>query len=364
MSLTQKYVSVAGGGSHDGSSGNAWTWAEMLAASGTLNAGGFKINIISGTTYTIATAALETLPAGLATAPNIYRGYSSTIDDLEANNRSAGRLVTTGFPLIDYTNAAGGITFGANIILEHLRIEGVRTSSGGLVTMGAANGSMRRCRLYNKATSGGSSSCGDLTTQSTVIDCDFKAGNASAPNCISIDRGVAIDCLFEGVTSADGVVSGTYGAVINCRFTNCLNAIVAGGASAWVFVRNCSFWKSTTADIVLNAGFAEVSNCLSWGNAGSTKFVSAASVLCTLRSNNTNGNHGAADANVGDWPQYSRSTSLAADPFTDGANGDFSLTTAGKTAVAGLGRVPYQDLGAIQQQASASSGTHAYVFGG
>src|SRR5688572_31804779 len=79
MAWTERYVSVAGGGAHDGTSeADAWTLADAIAAYGT----GQRINVKAGT-YANTTTGRTFATAGTTTAPIWWRGYNTTIGDLD-----------------------------------------------------------------------------------------------------------------------------------------------------------------------------------------------------------------------------------------------------------------------------------------
>ncbi len=86
MAFVEKYVTVTGGGLHDGSSeANAWTldeaWSNYSA--------GDRLNIKAGT-YTL-TQIMNIWTSGTVTAPVSLRGYKTTIGDLD--NRPSSQLV-------------------------------------------------------------------------------------------------------------------------------------------------------------------------------------------------------------------------------------------------------------------------------
>lgn len=105
--MNEKYVSVAGAGAHDGSSAaNAWTLAEMVTNIVATD----RANIISGT-YTLT--GNITFPSGSNEAPIEYRGYNSTIGDLDVARTGTGKHTTTNWPLIDATSSGHTINLGA-----------------------------------------------------------------------------------------------------------------------------------------------------------------------------------------------------------------------------------------------------------
>ena len=104
MAYTERYVTSAASGGGDGSSGSPWTLAEAF----TNAAAGDRVNIQSDGAYT-TTSANRTTSAGTITAPIVWRGYNSTIGDLDTVGRdtpaNGSDLITTNMPAISITGA-------------------------------------------------------------------------------------------------------------------------------------------------------------------------------------------------------------------------------------------------------------------
>lgn len=74
MAWTERYVTVAGAGAHDGTSeGNAWTLAEAIAAA----AAGQRVNVKAGTHTVASDRTFGT--AGTDASAIWWRGYNSEI---------------------------------------------------------------------------------------------------------------------------------------------------------------------------------------------------------------------------------------------------------------------------------------------
>jgi hypothetical protein len=110
MAITEKYVSDAGAGAHDGSSAvNAFSWAEMITDINAGSKAGNRYNVIKGAGAIARTTTTDTISgSGSATSPIIIRGYNSGITDgFQGRAASGGALVTTNMPVITYTLRAG-----------------------------------------------------------------------------------------------------------------------------------------------------------------------------------------------------------------------------------------------------------------
>ena len=348
MALTDRYVRDDAAGGGDGTTNNAsgatgaWTFAEMIAATATLNAGGFRVNIRPGT-YSRTTSA-DTLPAGVATAPNIYRGFNSNPDDLLSNGRSSGVLVTTNFPLIDYST--GRLTQGNYTILECCRVEGNPAAT--LLTGGTAT-QVRRCKILNDATTGGSAAGFTTGTGGAWIDdCDVETQSNGSPNAVILDRGVATHCYIKSSTGPCLYVS-TYGHAEYCTLNGGSYALSISSGATWASLDHCSIYGQSSGALNTAGGTLNVKNCIAYGGGGSTKFFNASAVKSVMFENNAVGGYGAADSSFGDWPDRNR-ISLSGNPFMDAVNGDFRLNanTGAGLSCRGTGTWPYVDIGALQ----------------
>ena len=115
MAYTERYVTSAAAGGGDGSSGSPWTLAEAF----TNAAGGDRVNIQSDGAYTVSSGSAST-SAGSVTAPIVWRGYNSTIGDLDTVGRdtpaNGSHLLTADMPAI--TLAATLVPGAYNIFMN------------------------------------------------------------------------------------------------------------------------------------------------------------------------------------------------------------------------------------------------------
>lgn len=243
MAFTEKYVSVAGGGAHDGSSeANAYTWAEMVTALNLLAPAGAatRYNVKQGT-YTFA--ASTTLSGdGTATYPIVVRGYKTTIGDATLGRSSDGTLDTSNMPTLDlsggsYQIAASGSQY---ITFEALNITSAR--AGDAVALGT-QANVVNCKVANSSTNaaatailGGSGSrivaC-DLSTGASggtaamncgsgnfIIGCRIKSAGAIGINASSVTAigNVIYECGTSGIdiTSTSGASLIAFNTIVGC----------------------------------------------------------------------------------------------------------------------------------------------------
>lgn len=215
MALTERYVSALAGGGGDGTSGNPWTWAEMVTNINAGGAAGNRYNVQNDGTYSRTTTTDTITGSGSSTSPIIIRGYSSTITDgYQGRSLSgAGPLVDTNMPFISYTTGRLNIS-GSWVIVESIRIE---TANNGISFSGGSDSAITRCSVSNSST-GASAMCIFVSLRSIIYDCDANltgaSGGSSAINTSS--NGVSADsCRVAVVSSAPGISCSAFSVVIN-----------------------------------------------------------------------------------------------------------------------------------------------------
>lgn len=346
MAWTERYVSVAGGGTHDGTTGaNAFTWAEMLAT--TENRQSKRYNIISGTYARTTSADVFTVTGGAPTAaaPMWLRGYGSAIGDLDANGRTGGTgaLITTGFPAITYTT--GNLTTPNYTIETCLSVSGQTAGSLGVLATGLYNLHRWLSILNTRNDIGG---CLGLFAglYGTAMDCDLGGGTFSAG--LSCDRANVFNSRFT--TGSIGFSANTFGGAFGCQFLDVPTGMKIDGLMA--AANNNSFRNNATACISSNAQTTLIMNNAAWGpNSGTSKFYSGGSVLPVFYRNNAVGNMAAADANIGDYDVLG-AIALTADPFTSATDLTPNSAAGGGALLKAAGFQSYIDIGAIQVQAT------------
>lgn len=136
MAFTEKYVSSVAGGSGNGlAAGTPFTWQQMiteiLSVTGT-GGRGFRYNIKADGTYNRGSTADDlSASSGTNASPIYMRGYLTTIGDGYLGRSSAGALITTNMPTVDYN--AGGAFFKPPVysVTESIIVKNSSTTGGG-----------------------------------------------------------------------------------------------------------------------------------------------------------------------------------------------------------------------------------------
>lgn len=346
MAITEKYVTVAGGGLHDGSSeANAWTFTEALANA----VAGDRVNVKLGT-HTCTTASTVN---GTYTDPIYVRGYVSTIGDLDGSTLGT-RVGGTDIPLVQGNNNNLGFT-GKFVNFSHIEFQGTAHARG-VWKLGDAS-IARSCRFTN--TSSTSYDCLALG-RSVLQDCYLYTPSqySSAVNGIN---GTIIDCVLEGVTGV--TPRGAYcRTMINCLFKGfVLGAELASDAR--LTITGCTFVDCTTGVKFFTYGY---------GFVASSCYFSGCTTAISLVANGSNneGNvlvnsccyHNVTTQLSGIDFQYFAKTD-STDQFVDSASGDYTLKPTSNgyngmepAAIAGLGTTNQKDIGMIRHQDAGGGG--------
>lgn len=354
MAWTEKYVSVAGGGAHNGSSeANAWTLAEAIAAV----AAGARVNIIAGT-YANTTTDRTFATAGTVSAPIWWRGYNTTIGDIETDN-------TLTKPAITFTTGRFLVT-GAYQIFSHLSISGAHTTAGSGQARCNASVLFYRCRIEcTSANANGSAFYLDSsTTKSMIVDCSLKA-NASATQVISNASGN--DILISGCSitgGGNGITLASTGSSIikSCVFNNNGGDGIRITNTGRAFISECSIYSAGSDGIEITVSTTItgiIANCIisesaGWGINQSSGTATAGNIhrFGNLFYSNSSGN----ETGFGDGPSFREQTDSAS-PFMDAANGNFSLRPSSNGRIKGVpglfenqSYTNYLDIGAVQRR--------------
>lgn len=184
MAYTERYVTQAAGGGGVGSSGDPWTLAEAL----TNAVANDRVNIQSDSAYSIGADSVTN--AGSAAGLIVFRGYDTTIGDLENQGRNAdGTLDTTGFPAITLT---GILTPNIFVVFQNLAVTGSLGSA--LFSSGSVdNVTFVSCEIINTANNSGARVV-VLDQRIRFINCDLECTGAAHGRMIVGD----IHCLVYG----------------------------------------------------------------------------------------------------------------------------------------------------------------------
>lgn len=378
MAITQNYVDYGAGNdtTGDGSIGTPWKTLQKAFDTLTRNTtGGNQVNLKAGTAHVNAAALdLTTFVAGGAlssAAPLILRGYTSA-----ANDGGMGEI------------DCGGATMWADATLDNIAMIDLE-----MHTFGNNNGivlddsiSIYRCRIHKGASSPESKNAISLSQYAHIIGCcvyDYDYVGISVDDYSVIAYNYIYDivnpgAVCYGINDNNASVLFVFGNVIlgnQTQFTGI--QLIGSGVNRYVqanVVYNLQAGTNTAIAIGNSATEAAslVQNNIIVGQsgAGGTAILSASVTSPSFIIGNNAFYNNTANYSLSVNPLVdltANDVALAADPFTDAANGDFSLTAAAKAALAGKGwptsylgahanTVPNLNIGPIQMAASAGGG--------
>ena len=367
MALTEKYVSAAGAGSHDGSSeANAFSWSEMItdinAGSKAGNRYNVKGNISGGTTAQTISG------SGTVTSPVIIRGYTSTIGDgyLGRSFDGTGPLVATNMPVLTYTSSGRLAINGSYVIVETLKIVAAVASAGALTITSGSDSFAIRCIAENSNTSGTTSAMTVSGTRSGALDCDASnlawsgTGNALT---VSGSGARSYGCRLTCTANIGLLISGALTNNANHVIHSCggfgISVTVTAGQSA-IFRNTIVGGSSDGLNLVTSATMGLlVANNLITDNAGyGINGVSASNAIVGAF-NRLDRNASGATNLATDWlaaTSYDHDTTsvLQAAEYEDFASKDFRLKSTSPAIQAGLFGV---DIGSFKYHPAGGGGS-------
>ena len=367
MAITEKYVTSAGAGAHDGSDdANAFSWAEMVTD---INAGGKagnRYNCRNDATYSRTTTTDTLTGDGTATSPIIIRGYSSSITDgYQGRTSGNGALVTTNMPAITYTTGAlsgGGSDF---IIYESLNISGA-PSSGTISGIGAGC-AVARCVVVNSSTN--AAAVGIRAGAATIIfDCDVSLTGASGGTAAIHTTSTFLRAVANRVKGGPAIginVNNSSGHVIvdNVVYASTGIGIASAntGGPCVIYGNTIVGGTSDGIDIVTGTTVLQciINNMITDNGGYGIDGVSAANAIFAAY-NRTRDNTSGADNLATDWlaatkyGQVTTDTGGASTDYTNSGGNDYSLIAASPATDAG--QPAYRDIGALQRQEVAGGG--------
>lgn len=327
MAWTERYVSVAGGGAHDGTSeANAWTLAEAIAA----YAAGQRVNVKAGT-YANTTTDRAFATNGTTTAPVWWRGYNVAIGDLDDVANSANR------PEITFTSGRFAAQ-GEYHIYSNLNIRSQTTNTSTVRVFTGVQMSFDRCVIENTNADVNSVAFNCSTDEIRLHRCHIKATTTASQAAMnSGTRWVVHDCVIEG-----GVVGlqfdGGYCSIIRDIFrgqgsSDCIR--MSGAVFFVIDSCTCHDAGSDGIEVPVVPTFGDINNCIfsECGGYG-IRQSSGTNTARIWRSHNLfHSNTSGTETGFGDMPSPSEQTD-ASSPFEDAANGDYTPDAA-SNAIAG-----------------------------
>lgn len=362
MAFTEKYVSVAGAGAHDGSSeANAWTLAEGL----TNAAAGDRVNVIKGA---YSSGADSVTNAGTTQQAIVFRGYNSSIGDLTGARTSGnGELDVTNYPVATLT---GLLTISELSFFESVKITGGISSE--LIGTSFINSfGLINCVVINTGNNASSRaiSCNNYCRFS---NCDFECSGASHASVFDADQSVVLEnCRLKSVANDCATVQ--FGKIDNNIFFGASDdsGIVINFSAGFrnTAIRQNTFYNLDTAIFAATTSQEDspllvvnnfASDCSKWIDCA---FVATANQPI-IEINNWLYNITTPRTGVSDFPVVGEISGSGVDGafFEDAAGGDFNLISGAPGRAAGLW--PFRDIGALQHEDAGGGGGGMIVHPG
>jgi len=361
MAFNEKYVTVTGGGLHDGSSeANAWTLAEGVAN----YAAGDRVNVKAGT-YT-ASSSITWLTSGGQYTPVHWRGYKTAIGDMD-DAPTTQRADGTDIPLFD--NSDQFLIQCSNLTFSNISFESSFTGAAVQNTPAAKSVHFFRCRFLTDSTSTTARSFLTRGDYNTLIACYFEApSTAEAPVYIysSSNRSMILDCFITGGVTGMKFSSSTDAVACNTVITNSgTNSVSLNGTVPAKFL-NCVFhdaggdlFSAANADgvgpcSIVNSIFSVAGGyAINQSTGSETPFI--------MLSNNLYHDSSFTSGRTNNIVYDLYPTVDAASPFVDAASSDFTISSSSngygrQLLVENVNLTSYRDLGAIQHQDAAGGG--------
>ncbi len=355
MAFAEKYVTVTGGGLHDGSSeANAWTFYEAYSN----HSAGDRINIKAGT-YSI-TQSTSTWQSGTVSSPLSFRGYKTSIGDLD--NRPASQLVSgTDLPLIQSTNGSYYPYINAyRHVWENIAFESTSYRPAAYVV--TSYSIWRRCRFYSDSAYGVINRPGGDNTH--MHECYFISPSGTAP-VDSSNSTTFSSCVFDGITTIN---SYEYFGLTNSIIKNTTSDGLTLTGFGWLNIEGNTFYNINGNAITMSSIYAArqpsvISNNVFHTVSGNAIQANSISRFQVFSQNNlfynVTGSNVANDGFGMSRDEQNDST----DPFVDAAAGDYSLVS-GSNGYNNAAPKPFEvfdvnsnrDIGAVQHQDPSGGG--------
>lgn len=344
MAITERYVSSAGGGLHDGTSeANAFTWAEMVADINTPRVG-YRYWVKGAISLTGTTTITGD---GDANSPNIIAGYNATIGDVTFLRGSDGKLIETNMPVVTYDDTFSFVASSAtNLLLCGLKIIGNR--SGALVNIAGTDSSVFGCIITNNSSNSsavtlqvGTSSPGNVTQN------DLYMPNGVTGAAVITGGWRVSDNRIEGSNQTIGCLSSVTAVTRYERNTiiGCLTGISKTHVSA-----NLEAYGNTIVGCAgdgINVVTSTVGRCIAYGNhitgcGGYGINFNTSTCVKLLAANRFRDNTSGTISGGGDYETATRwmhitSDDTDADDFADAGSDIYSLKSTAAGYQKGLG---------------------------
>jgi len=356
MAWTDRYVDASASGSGTGTSpADPWTLAEAVSNS----TGGMRVNFKAGT-YGYSSD-LNTSATTSLSSPLWWRGYKTTAGDLDS--KPVEDLVdATDLPLLESTNKY--IQLGQSY--THLTGLSFRQNGNGRPAIFDRRGKSltKNCRFHSTYTSSTPQAVIHNQTQDAImyLNCDIIQDSTAATQAFAYTRGYSqfYGCRFKGAGSGTSASAAYSMHFHRCVFDS-MNIGVQLSQPSTLFgnvfyntTDDAIYYNSTNSNgsSVVGNVFHSVGGYCIGGVSDNTGF---------LISNNSYYNSSNKFEFIPENLEFD-AVAESSDPFTDAANGDFSLVLGassygdGYGLMLGTSSTDYSDIGAIQHQDPSGGG--------
>ena len=365
MAWTERYCSPTGAGAHDGTTaGDAWDLGEAITNA---NAG-HRINLIAGTYANTTTSRTFATGAGAATttAPKWWRGYTSTIGDLDSHPSST-RTAGTDFPLLTFTTGSVSIS-GVHQIFSNIEFRMTGAGATRLVSVTGSKCKFIRCRFDNQDANSASYAVRASADGGYFNNCWFKATSTATHVVVSEERILFDGCVVRGGGNGFFLTGAFSQEVLDCICDdNGDDGIeLQGSASVPQVIDGCTVYSPGGHGI--NNTSAVPCNLLVRGCLFHT--ITTAGKYAINMFGGTSVPHITGNAYYNVTTRFNNVTesleffaiSEGSDPCTNAASHDFSLVSGASSKGAALPQLfenesykGWRDAGAVQREEPASS---------
>lgn len=356
MAYTNLYVTATAGGSGDGSEGDPFTLAQALADT-TASA----IYWIKSGSYSVASAAAVST-AGTSAAMRLYKGYNTTIGDLDNQGRSSdGSLNTTNFPVLTLTDS---LSIPSYIFFMNCDISG--SLAGDMLGNSASDRfGFINCKLTNTG-EGTSATVIRGDDQVTVINSDLYSGTGTYYSLIRSDYyGVVYGCrLIDRGAATRAILGMSVPTAIKNFFIGNGSAAMDATTTVTESARliDNTFYNCGTVLNLPNAAITNlpyfINNHLTDSTGIINNLYSGTADVAIVEVNNRTRDNTTPRTGVGDGILLNEVTTDTGGPETDYVNhttGDLKLKSTAVGIDAGLGFGVW-NIGASQNEYSSGGG--------
>lgn len=362
MAFNEKYVTVTGGGLHDGSSeANAWTITEGFANA----VAGDRLNVKAGT-HSYSTNISLASPS--ESSPISVRGYKTSIGDLDT--KPTTQLIDgTDTPIMENTGGAYWYQVGSHFLIENIVFKSASANRGSAL-LNISDSVINRCKFLAHPSS-------TIANEPALRTTGFY--NLFS-NCIISGEGCGLNQSLSGRDLFTQCVITDFASIGSSQWVSITDSIITNMSSngwtlssyGWALITGNTFYDISGDAITIGSSAPILGKVLVSNNVFHT--VSGDAIKSSTNGKfdlfcdnnlfyNVTGNNYSNNLNLNRNELVDTS-----DPFTDAAGGDYSLVSGSKgynaaqpSLFEGLSIGSSRDIGAIQHQDPSGGGGGATV---